>query len=103
MLSPHTLYEEFKFWSIVVGGIWGIFRGVEWFKAIREKDLTNIQAGVASLHEELKAQTNHFVGAMQTNTEQIKELRQDFKVLTTAFIAPPNSAKSRVRAARRKK
>jgi sulfite exporter TauE/SafE len=85
----HQVYPEVKFWASIVAGLWMIFKGVNWVKAIRENDLVHIQAGVDSIKTELAEQTKELV-------RELSELRADFRT----FIAPAPIAV--VRAKRRK-
>lgn len=96
-----AIYNEFKFWSWFVGAFFFIFKGIDWFKKLKDTDLKNIQTGVVTLKDEVVKQTGDFVKAMDGNTSELKELRGDIKLLTAAFISPPRARAAR--AAKRKK
>jgi hypothetical protein len=73
----YTLYEESKFWSALIGGLWLAFRGINWIRAIRTNDLHHIQLGVNELKTGLEKQTAEIV-------TELRELRDDFR----AFYLP---------------
>ena len=100
--NVHVLYEESKFWVSIIGALWAVFGGVQWLKSIKTNDLPHLQAGIDQVQVELKAQTTTIVKSMDNNTDQVKELRQDIKTLTTAMFVPPLSVRA-ARAAKRKK
>lgn len=77
------IYSEAKFWLIVIGGIWTIFKSYNkaetWFKTLKENDLHHIHLGVQNLHTELTGQTTAVVKALEAQTNELKELRQDMR------------------------
>lgn len=100
--NAHMLYEESKFWISIIGALWTVFGGVQWLKSIKTNDLPHLQAGIDNVKDELKAQTVTIVKSMDDNTGQVKDLRQDIKMLTTAILAPSLRARA-ARASKRKK
>ena len=100
--NMHILYEESKFWIGIATAIIGIYRGFEWVKDIRTKDIPGIQAGVNDLKFEITSQTTSLVKATDNNTHELRELRSDIKTLTQAFIVPPKVRAARARARRKK-
>ena len=81
------LYPELKFWSQLCGGIWLVFKGLQWVKDIKVKDLAEIKTsvndvktGLSEIHTEMKEQTNSIVG-------ELKELRADFRAYNPPRIA----------------
>lgn len=82
------IYEESKFWSALVGGLWVSFKCFTWVKDIREKDLKTIQTGVTCLTDNLQKQTNVIETGFSTQTSslvrEVQELRSDFRTFYTA-------------------
>lgn len=72
MLSPEVIYEQSKFWIGLITFVWSIFKGFNWVKDIRDKDLKGLHEGIVSLRGDLQGQTTQLV-------EQIKELRNDVR------------------------
>jgi hypothetical protein len=83
-------YTEFKFWGPVIGGIWSVFKLVDWFKAIKTDDLQQIKDGIKNfnvqLDQGLQKQTDTIVNSMTVNTNELKELRVDVKMMTSAAL-----------------
>lgn len=67
-----------KFYLMLIGGMWTAFRGFNWVRDIREKDLKGIK-------EDLGTQTNVIGNGFANLSEGIRELRSDFR---TFYIAP---------------
>ena len=93
-----AIYEEAKFWSIMAGAVITAYKGFQWVKDIREKDLVTIQGKIDGLHTELGNQTSAIVKATDANTNELKELRNDMRTL----IIQPQLARA-AKASRRKK
>lgn len=91
-----AILDELKFFIALGGGFWALFSAYQWVKS----NLTTTQESVKTLTTEVSAQTTAIVHATETNTQQIRELRDDVKTMITAWLAPPPV---RSRAARRKK
>lgn len=92
-VTPELIYEQSKFWIALISFLWAIFKGFNWVKDIREKDLKDIHNGVTSLRGEIQGQTTQIV-------DQIKELRSDFRTFYT--IPQPQMIPARAKAPRRK-
>jgi hypothetical protein len=73
----HSVYPELKFWASVVGGLWMVFRGINWLKSIKDNDLVHIQLGVNEIKSELKEQTSAVC-------KELSDLRCDFRT----YVAP---------------
>lgn len=67
-----------KFYIMLIGGMWTAFRGFNWVRDIREKDLRGIK-------EDLGAQTTVIGNGFANLSDGIRELRNDFR---TFYIAP---------------
>lgn len=84
------VYTEFKFWGPVVGAFWIVFKAYNWVLEIKTKDLCNIQDSIKEFNFELDRgltkQTTEFVNSVSVNTNEIKELRGDIKMLTAAIL-----------------
>ncbi len=96
--SMHGVFEEGKFWVAMVSAIIATYKGFQWVKDIREKDLVKIQGTIDGLHTELGAQTTAIVKATEANTNELKELRNDMRTL----IIQPALARA-AKASRRKR
>lgn len=97
--NPAWIYDQFKAWVFIGGVFFGIFKGLNWIKTLRTNDLVHIQLGVEELKKEMITQTVSFVGSMDKNTSEIKELRGDMKLIIGSLMAAPPL----LAAARRKK
>lgn len=86
--TAHMLYEESKFWLALGGGLWSVFKGINWVKAIRTNDLHHIQLGVNDLKTGLETQTTAVVN-------ELREMRNDFR---TFYVRPSSKRTSKRRA-----
>lgn len=66
------IYNESKFWIALAGGLWSVFKGIDWIKSIRTNDLHHIQLGVDNLGVKIDGQTRDIVN-------ELKEMRQDIR------------------------
>lgn len=89
------LYEEGKFWVGLAGGLWVLFSK---YTDIKEKFI-NVLTGVKTLQTKVEEQTASIVTAVSSNTNELKEMRGDLKMVTGALILPPQI---RARARRKK-
>lgn len=81
-----AVYPEAKFWASIIGGLWMVFKAVNWFKSIKDNDLVHIQEGVNTIHTKLDIQTDAVV-------KELSEMRNDFRI----YFAPPVSARARAK------
>lgn len=82
------LYTESKFWAALVGGLWVAFKGINWVKDIREKDLKGLKSDISHVGIELNRQTDTiasgFTSLQTATTRELQELRSDFRTFYTA-------------------
>lgn len=83
------VYDESKFWIALCGGLWSVFKGINWIKTIRTNDLHHIQLGVNDLKTSLDSQTHSIV-------TELRELRNDFRTL---YVRPSSRRRSSKRGA----
>lgn len=84
-----------KFYLMLGGLLWTAFRGFNWVKDIRQKDLKGIK-------EDLGTQTNVISAGFAALSEGVKELRNDFRTFYTSpnpLMMPVSSRPSRKRKA----
>ena len=74
-----AFYPEFKFWGMMGGILWTIYKGVAWVKEIKTNDLQHINQGIMDMENGMKEQTKAIV-------DELKEIRSDFRALMTALI-----------------
>lgn len=92
------ILEELKFFIGFGGGLWTFFTAYNYVKGA----LKSTQDGVEAIKTELGAQTQAIVKATDTQTNELRNLSADVKMLVGSMIAPPTRARA-ARAARRKK
>ena len=100
MISPNILpiVEQSKFFISFGAALWAFFKAYTYVT----KSLSDTTDGVASIKTELTNQTQSIVTATNTQTQEIKNMREDVRLLVQAMVAPPQPARA-ARAARRKK
>lgn len=117
-LSPNTpellerVYTEGKFWIALTGFLWAVFKGTNWIKEIKEKDLPKMQSTIEKVSAELKEQaaaaaasakehTTTVVNGFKEQTAQLvrelQEQRQDFRAFYMPQVAQARATKPRVR------
>lgn len=117
-LSPNTpelverVYTEGKFWIALSGFLWAVFKGTNWIKEIKEKDLPKMQTTIEKVSAELKEQsvsaavsakehTITIVNGFKEQTAQLvrelQEQRQDFRAFYMPQVAQARAAKPRTR------
>lgn len=103
MLIPSNLVpilEEMKFFVGFGGALWTFFTAYNYVKSA----LTNTQTGVDAIRTELKDQTSAIVKATDTQTNELRTMSSDVKMLVQSMMTPPARPRARAaRAARRKK
>ena len=84
------IYDEAKFWGPAVVAIWFVFNAISWIKDLKDNHLAHIQEGInnfnTKLDDGLQKQTEKIVAASNVNTNEVKELRGDVKLLTSAIL-----------------
>lgn len=73
-----SVAEQGKFWVGLATAIIAGYKGFEWVKQIRTKDLKEIHDGIKSMSGKIDTQTASVVG-------ELKEMRADFR---TFYISP---------------
>lgn len=101
-----TVYNEIKFWAPFAGGLWGLFKIVEWVKRIKTNDLHHLQLGLDELRKDVADQTVQINANLKDQTTaivgELKELRGDMRSLTSAMIVPPRPQLVKSKSPRRK-
>lgn len=92
------ILEELKFFVGFGGALWTFFTAYNYVKSA----LTNTQTGVDAIRTELKDQTSAIVKATDTQTNELRTMSSDVKMLVQSMMSPPPRARA-ARAARRKK
>jgi len=87
--------EQGKFFVSFGTAIWAFFSAYTYVK----QSLAETKDGVASIKDELKDQTQSIVTATNAQTQELKGMRDDVRLLVQAAVVPPRTARS----ARRKK
>ena len=87
------LYPELKFWSWFIAGLWGMFKLVNWVKAIKDNHLHHIQLGIDTIGNDIKELGPEFNKAVDKQTDIVvssfNSLRDDIRMLTAAMLAQP--------------
>jgi hypothetical protein len=91
-LSAKDLFDEIKFFVSFVGVLWVAFGAYNWVKDA----LSGTRDDVKALKTEVSEQTKSIVHVTEQNTNEIKGLRDDMKLIIGAMMQP-----TRARAARR--
>ena len=99
MISPNILpiVEQSKFFVSFGAALWAFFKAYTYVT----KSLSDTTDGVASIKTELTNQTQSIVTATNTQTQEIKNMRDDVRLLVQAMVAPQPARSART--ARRKK
>lgn len=90
--------EQVKFLGSVGGAFWAAFTGYTFVKS----SLTETQKDVKEVKSELASQTTAIVSATNTQTNELRNMSADVKMLVQSMMTPPPRARA-ARAARRKK
>ena len=101
MMIPNNLlgfFEESKFFIGFGGALWTVFGGWSYLKAY----LSTTKDGIAEIKSELVKQTTDIVRATDSNTSELKSLREDMRLVITAMMHPLPRARA-AKAARHKK
>ena len=90
------VYREIKFWLPIIAAGGFIYRGMDWFKGLRQSveiirtnDLVHIHGMVSDMKDGLVDQTKHFTDAFEKQTGalvgELKELRSDIRGLNLIY------------------
>lgn len=92
---------ETKFYVGLASLMWTAFKGFNWVKDIREKDLKGLKEDVGTVSTELRQQTHVIGNGFSTLLAGVHDLRSDFR---TFYTSPdPLMVPVRARATRKRK
>lgn len=84
------IYDQVKYWIFVGGVFFALFEGIRWVKAIKTNDLAHIHSEVGEIKKEINDQTTSFIAAIEKNTNEIRELRGDMKLIIGSLMGIPS-------------
>lgn len=73
-----------KFYAALAGLMWTAFKGFNWVRDIREKDLKGIKEDVNTVSTEVRSQTGVINQGFSLLTSTVQELRSDFRTFYTS-------------------
>lgn len=85
---------DYKFWATLAGLGWTAFKGFQWVKEIRTKDLHEVKAALGDVSAKMDTQTDRLV-------KEFQESREEFRTFTRLFIVPQPLPIARARAPRK--
>lgn len=83
-LTIGTIMSIIKWTPLIGGAIWGLFKGYQWVKDVREKDLKQLKQNMADLHTGIEGVRAAIDTQTQSLVAELREQRQDFRT----FYAP---------------
>lgn len=78
------IFEQGKFFVSFGTALWAFYSAYTYVK----QSLSDTKDGVASIKTELKDQTQSIVSATNAQTQEIKNMREDVRLMVGAMIAP---------------